>query len=615
MIFSRGWLPGLTACLLSCSPLLTSASSSHKQQCKAIPGTPDWPSPASWKRLNESLAGRLLQPPPPGAVCHPGQPTYDAGECPNLLADWSKLDYHHTNPVSTYWNNWSNDTCLPYPGYPCSGQGYPLFVINATTARHVQLGVRFAKKHNIRLVVKNTGHDFIGRSSAPNSLSIWVHSLKDWKYHGEGFRPKRCKTTLPGTYLTAGSGSQMWDIYTRLDKMNQTIVGGGGKTVALGGYLTGGGHSLLSPYYGMAADHVVEIEAVTPLGEVITANSCQNQDIFWAILGGGGSTFAIPTLFTLKTHPTPSLSHLNILIITPLPNTSSIIFPLQAYITSQFPSLSTSGLSGYAFLLPPSTPFPLFPNITNGIGGFFMSCVVLQSSPSSFPQDILSLWDPVLSHINTTFPLSANNFTTLTIPTSYPSFLAYFAAHHDTTPAGTNILPGGRLLDAPALTRNLTALSETYSSLSRGPQPASSIIAAHLVSGPGVHTHPNRFKTSLLPSWRTSYLHVAIIGGIALTGVVFGESFPPLNETAKSEAYARVLGKDEIIKQLAPDTGAYMNEASPIEEKGWQQRLWGENYDRLKRIKRTVDPTDVFWCTPCVGNERWKQVGDRLCRV
>ncbi|KAK4200648.1 hypothetical protein QBC40DRAFT_279758 [Triangularia verruculosa] len=52
-----------------------------------------------------------------------------------------------------------------------------------------------------------------------------------------------------------------------------------------------------------------------------------------------------------------------------------------------------------------------------------------------------------------------------------------------------------------------------------------------------------------------------------------------------------------------------------MEEEGWQQRLWGENYGRLKRIKRTVDPTDVFWCTPCVGNERWKQIGDRLCRV
>ncbi|KAK0737580.1 hypothetical protein B0T21DRAFT_383523 [Apiosordaria backusii] len=523
MIFSRGWLPGLAACLLSCSPLLTSASSSHKQHCKAVPGTPDWPSPASWARLNESLAGRLLQPPPPGAVCHPGQPTYDAAECPNLISNWSSLDYHHTNPISTYWNNWNNDTCLPYQGYPCSGQGYPLFVINATTARHVQLGVQFAKKHNIRLVVKNTGHDFIGRSNAPNSLSIWVHNLKDWKYHGSGFRPKKCKSTLPGTYLTAGSGSQMWDIYTRLDEINQTIVGGGGKTVALGGYLTGGGHSLLSPHYGMAADQVVEIEAVTPSGEIITANSCQNQDLFWAILGGGGSTFAIPTTFTLKTHPTPRLSHLSVFVLTPLANTSSVVFPLQAYITSQFPSLSASGLSGYAFLFPPSTPINLIPGTNASVGGFFMSCVIFQSPPSNttslpFPNDILSLWTPILSNLSSTFDLTTNNFTILTLPTSYPSFLAYFTDHHDTTPAGNNIIPYGRLLDGPALTQNLTKLSETYQKVSLGPdggtgenetQPGG-VIAAHLVSGPGVHNHPNQFKTSVLPAWRKTYLHIGI---------------------------------------------------------------------------------------------------------
>ena len=35
----------------------------------------------------------------------------------------------------------------------------------------------------------------------------------------------------------------------------------------------------------------------------------------------------------------------------------------------------------------------------------------------------------------------------------------------------------------------------------------------------------------------------------------------------------------------------------------------------MKAIKRRVDPHDVFWCAPCVGNERWKEVGDRLCRV
>jgi hypothetical protein len=25
-------------------------------------------------------------------------------------------------------------------------------------------------------------------------------------------------------------------------------------------------------------------------------------------------------------------------------------------------------------------------------------------------------------------------------------------------------------------------------------------------------------------------------------------------------------------------------------------------------VKRSVDPEDVIWCTPCVGNERWSQV-------
>jgi hypothetical protein len=44
-----------------------------------------------------------------------------------------------------YWNQWTNDSCLPQEGAPCSGDGYPTFVINATTARYVQQGVKFGK--------------------------------------------------------------------------------------------------------------------------------------------------------------------------------------------------------------------------------------------------------------------------------------------------------------------------------------------------------------------------------------------------------------------------------------------------------------------------------------
>lgn len=92
------------------------------------------------------------------------------------------------------------------------------------------------------------------------------------------------------------------------------------------------------------------------------------------------------------------------------------------------------------------------------------------------------------------------------------------------------------------------------------------------------------------------------------------------------------------LREVAPHTGAYVNEADP-DEPGWQREFWGANYERLYvhslppffpsfltqvvadtqppslRIKRAVDPDDVFWCHPCVGNERWEQVDGRLCRV
>jgi len=70
----------------------------------------------------------------------------------------------------------------------------------------------------------------------------------------------------------------------------------------------------------------------------------------------------------------------------------------------------------------------------------------------------------------------------------------------------------------------------------------------------------------------------------------------------------------KALRELAPNTGAYINEADP-DEPNPHQAFWGDNYERLLEIKRKVDPSDVLWCTPCVGNERWEQVGDQLCRV
>lgn len=109
--------------------------------------------------------------------------------------------------------------------------------------------------------------------------------MQSVKTHPDGFKPKGCWDTIPGTAVTVGVGAQMHMLFTYLNTLNQTVIGGSGKTVGLGGYITGGGHSPLSPRYGLAADNVLEMEVVTPAGEIVTVNECRYPDLFWALRG------------------------------------------------------------------------------------------------------------------------------------------------------------------------------------------------------------------------------------------------------------------------------------------------------------------------------------------
>ena len=69
-----------------------------------------------------------------------------------------------------------------------------------------------------------------------------------------------------------------------------------------------------------------------------------------------------------------------------------------------------------------------------------------------------------------------------------------------------------------------------------------------------------------------------------------------------------------LLRPSKSDTPPPQKKAAPFEP-DWQHQFWGDHYDRLSAIKRSVDPDDVLWCNPCVGNEGWEEVGDRLCRV
>jgi FAD/FMN-containing dehydrogenase len=106
--------------------------------------------------------------------------------------------------------------------------------------------------------------------------------------------------------MTVGAGVGWQEVYEWAETLGITAIGGYHQTVgASGGWLTGGGHSILSPVYGLGVDRVVQIKVVTPDGVHRVANECQNSNLFWALRGGGGSAFGVVMESSSVVEPKP----------------------------------------------------------------------------------------------------------------------------------------------------------------------------------------------------------------------------------------------------------------------------------------------------------------------
>ena len=71
--------------------------------------------------------------------------------------------------------------------------------VDARSGTDIQAAVNFERKHNLKLVVKSTGHDFLGRSTARGSFLIWAHRMKDMSYNST-FIPEGAPVTSENTF-------------------------------------------------------------------------------------------------------------------------------------------------------------------------------------------------------------------------------------------------------------------------------------------------------------------------------------------------------------------------------------------------------------------------------
>lgn len=96
-----------------------------------------------------------------------------------------------------------------------------MYAVNVSSVAQIQIAINFARNANVRLVIKNTGHCYLGKSSGSGSLSLWMHNLKDIS-----FLPDFESPSYRGSALKVGAGVTVREVYTSANEHKVTVLGG-----------------------------------------------------------------------------------------------------------------------------------------------------------------------------------------------------------------------------------------------------------------------------------------------------------------------------------------------------------------------------------------------------
>ncbi|MBI4218736.1 MAG: FAD-binding oxidoreductase [Chloroflexi bacterium] len=163
----------------------------------------------------------------------------------------------------------------------------PALVVQPSSTRDVAAAVKFARDRGLLLSVKGGGHNIAGTAISQGGLMLDMSRMRD---------------VIVDPYVrvvNVGPGCLLKDVDQATQEHGLATVLGFVSETGVAGLTLGGGFGYLARRFGWAADNLEEVEIVTADGEVCVASRDRNPDLFWALRGGGGN-FGVVTRFTFR---------------------------------------------------------------------------------------------------------------------------------------------------------------------------------------------------------------------------------------------------------------------------------------------------------------------------
>ncbi|KAJ0910841.1 putative tetrahydroberberine oxidase [Helianthus annuus] len=174
----------------------------------------------------------------------------------------------------------------------------PSVIVTPIDETQIQTTLFCSKKHGYQIRIRSGGHDFEAISSSAVVPFVMLDLVN----------MKSIDVDVGKRTAWVQAGALLGELYYSISQKTNTLYFPAGvcPTVGVGGYMGGGGYGTLVRKYGTAADNVLDVRFMDVNGNILERKS-MGEDLFWALRGGGASSFGIVLAWKLRLVPVPEI--------------------------------------------------------------------------------------------------------------------------------------------------------------------------------------------------------------------------------------------------------------------------------------------------------------------